>query len=178
MKPIQHNIYKGTSGKFGAIQFSLLPSHWVSSDPSSKVKVFGDNPVPPHDAADDSEMIQKDGCIFVHAASAVGPNKYDWDNKIVFALSLTDIGKLLVHFKNGQDLSLFHDPGAQSTRKGEVTKTMKFSSPKGIVNGAFINLVMNAGGKTTTHSIPLTVDELAILDTLLRAAVPKMLAWN
>ena len=149
----QFSVYKGTSGKFGALQFKLLPS---------------------------TGEIDNVGVVFVEACSSTGPNQYDWANKIIFALSPVDTGKML-HFMvtaeaNGS-LSLVHDPNMKGENQGKVVKTMQFYTKEGVLGGMMITVSKKENEAVTSHKIPLSGDEVMVLKNLLEAAIPAMFAW-
>lgn len=178
-RPLQYSIYKGKAGKWGSVQFNLSPPHHHCSNPRCKVKNF-DSPEQKCDCSD-VKMIQREGTIFLEITSAKAPDVYDWDNKITMALSINDMGKILVALRTGSALELLHDPGAGSESKGKIRKYLNISSPKGIENGCILNasetnsMTEQAPKK---HMVPMTLDEVTVLATLLQAAIGRCLAWS
>lgn len=152
-KPLVYAIYKGVGGKFGCFQFKLAPAY--------------DNPNRPD---------RLEGGVFIEAAPAIGANKYDWGKKIIFALSPSDIGKILHDGLRGGDLSIFHDPGAKSHRANVTKKSLKIV--KGQKGGFFWALREETAGAEKNVNIPVSNDEATIIAELLKAAVPKILGWN
>jgi hypothetical protein len=152
-KPLVYAVYKGVSGKYGCFQFKLATAY--------------DNPNRPD---------RMEGGVFIEAAQAVGPNKYDWDNKIVFALSASDIGKILNDGLRNGDVSIFHDPGAKSRRANITKKSLKIT--KGNKGGFFWALREETAGREKIVSIPVSNDEATIIAELLKAAIPKILGWS
>jgi hypothetical protein len=152
-KPLVFAIYKGVSGKYGCFQFKLANAY--------------DNPNRP-------ERI--DGGVFIEAAPAVGSNKYDWENKIVFALSVSDIGKILNDGLRGGEVSIFHDPGAKSDKANITKKSLKIT--KGQKGGYFWSLREETAGREKTVSIPVSNDEATVIAELLKVAIPKILGWS
>jgi len=147
----QFAIYKGHSAKFGGLQFDLgYPTE------------------------------QKKGAVFVNACSATGPNVYDWENKIVLALGVTDIGKIL-HFMvsaaPGGNLSLVHDPNMKGNQQGKVVKTMQFYTKDGVLGGMMVTVSSKQENKTVSHKIPMSGDEVIILKNLLESAIVPLLQW-
>jgi hypothetical protein len=117
-----------------------------------------------------------EGAVFIEAAPAIGPSKYDWaEQKITFAMSIKDIGQFLVGTKTG-NVDLFHDPGAGSDKKGQVTKklTLKAGETAGTF---FIFMSEKSAAREKKVSLPVSADEMRILVTLFEAAIPKMLNW-
>lgn len=161
---LQYNIYKGVKGPkqgqkygWGAIQFSFKPP------------VLSDN-----------YKDEKEGVIFVNAASSTASDVYDWSNKFVFALGLTDIGKILSFFVSagaGDSQSLYHDPDKGKENEGSKVKTMSFYTKEGCLNGCMITCSTKLNGEVVSHKIPVSGDEVIVLKNLLEAAIPLILGW-
>lgn len=151
-KPLVYAIYKGVSGKFGCFQFKLAPAY--------------DNPNRPE---------RMEGGVFIEAAPAVAANKYDWEKKIIFALSPSDIGKVLNDGLRKGDVSIFHDPGAKSAKANVTKKSLKIT--KGTKGGYFWSLREETAGAEKSVNIPVSDDEASVIAELLKAAIPKILGW-
>jgi len=152
-RPLSYAIYKGVNGKFGCFQFKLSTAY--------------DNPNRPE---------RMEGGVFIEAAPAIGPNKYDWKKKVIFALSVTDIGKVLSEgFRRDGKLSLYHDPGAKSNRANVTKKSLRIEA--GQRSGFFMHLREETAGNEKTITIPVSPDEATIIVELLKAAIPKILGW-
>jgi hypothetical protein len=149
-RPLTYKIYKGMGGKQGCFQFSL------SSAYSGKRK--------------------DEGAVFIEAAPTIGPNKYDWDNKVIFALSASDIGAVLTGFRQGK-FDIYHDPDAQTDRKGTRGKRLSLESGK-TPGTFFLRLSEKAGEDTKQTNISLQPNEARILLNLLEEALPKVLGWR
>lgn len=158
-RPLQYKIYKGIKGKFGAIRFGLLPAY-VNS---------GNNNKP-------------EGAVFVEAAPTIGVNNYDWENsKIVFALKVTDIGKILsfLKTKNESNLILLHDTGlSKGQPQGELVTILNISRPNETMKSFWVNMSQKEQGSVKNEvKIPISIDEMFVIYTLLEAAIPRILAW-
>jgi len=151
-RPLVYAIYKGVGGKFGCFQFKLSPAY--------------DNP---------NRADRMEGGVFIEAAPSMGPNKYDWGKKIIFALSVSDIGKVLNDGFRGGSLSLYHDPGAKSNKANITKKSLKVT--KGQKSGFFLSLREETAGNEKTVQIPVSTDEATILVELLKTAIPRVLGW-
>lgn len=150
-RPIKYAIYKGVNGKFGCFQFQLLPAYKSSKGP--------------------------EGAVFIEAANATAPNVYDWEHKIVFALSPADIGTFLSGFQSGS-CKLLHDPGAGSDRKGQKVKNLDLQAGQN-AGTFFLNLSEKIGDEEArVVKIPLNAGEARCIITLLTAALPVMLGWT
>jgi hypothetical protein len=177
LQPVQKAIYKGIKGSNGALQFNLQPAHRFCT--TCKKKDYTEDPTC---GVCKNKITTREGAVFVEVASTTGPNVYDWENKIVFALSDVDIGKILwgVKHKNKDGVfstSLMHDPGAKTASFGKVKKYMSIDSPDGPQAGCIIRMTEQSGDQKKTHTVPVSGDELVVLVTLLTAAIPRMLAW-
>lgn len=152
---MKYAIYKGMTGKYGAVQFQLSPP---------KIDENGNG--------------VREGAVFVEITKATGPNVYDWNSKITFALSVNDLGKVLTALRNGTECTLLHDPGAQTTTQGQVTKNFRFTlqTEKGmLLSVRETNKVVPGNDKN--YSIPMSPDEVSLLGTLVLRAIPACLGW-
>lgn len=161
--PLQYTVYKGVTGKFGAIRLSLK-------------KAYAD------------ERRDKDvGCVFVESAAAVGANDYDWENgKIIMALNVTDISKIILYLrqptnptfkKDEGKLKLLHDKGAGTPNKGIDITTLEINKPED-KDGFWFQMMKKSQGNTVKSSLPISQDEALAIATLLQAAIPLILAWD
>jgi hypothetical protein len=175
-KALQYAIYKGTGGKHGAIQLNFQKPHYYKD----RLKDFEGNQAFSNNGGKwelNPGWKAREGAIFMEIASTKDKNEYDWDNKIVLALSIDDMGKVLETLLTGNECKLMHDPGAKSETAGVVKKYLHFYSPKGIKEGCMISASMNAGGDTKTHTVPVSSSEVLVLRALFQAAISKSLNW-
>jgi hypothetical protein len=169
LNPQQYAVYKGMGGKFGALQFNLQRPHYYKD----KQKDFtGDLALENGKAKDGWKL--REGCVFLEIASAKDKNVYDWDTKIIFALSVSDIGKLLLGLNKKGDTELMHDPGAKTDAQGAVKK---FLNVKVSDQGALFSVTQAAGGDKRTHTVPMSPDEVVVLRQLLQSAISSALSW-
>jgi hypothetical protein len=173
IKPLQWQVYKGTGGKHGAVQFNLQRPHFYQG----KTRDFTGAK-----ALDESGRLRegwriREGAVFLEITSTKDKNVYDWDNKIIIALSVTDMSKILFTCMTGDECKIMHDPGAKSASQGVVKKYLTVTSPKGTKVGAMISATQDSSGKKRSHSVPLTGEELIVLRTLLQKAISEALAW-
>lgn len=172
MTPLQHAIYKGTGGKFGAIQFNLQSPHYYKG----KQKDFTGKT-----AFVDGKLAegwrQREGCVFLEITSAKDKNVYDWTNKVILALSVNDLGKCLMALVYGEECKIMHDPGAKSESAGDIKKYLSITSPKGVKVGCLIKVAKQENGETVSHTVPLSGEEVIVLRTLFQSAISKALNW-
>jgi len=159
--PLQFALYKGVTGKFGAMRLNLKKAYT------------------------DDRRDRDDGCIFLEMVPAVGPNNYDWENgKITMALSAVDIPKIILYlrspansvFKEGK-LKIFHDKGAGTADKGQDVTTLSIEKPAD-KDSFFFSVFQKKGTANKQASIPVSQDEALAVGILLQAAIPLILAWN
>lgn len=185
MKPLQHACYKGTGGKFGAIQWNLQDPHFYKD----RLKSYSEKDV--------FEMVEgkyrmksgwkkREGCVFVEMASATGKNLYNWSESVTMALSINDLGKLLFFLVTGKSsstrdedktMTIMHDPHAKSDRQGQIKKYLKFTSPKGTAAGCLVTITKMDGEQRLSHMVPMSGDELLTLRTLVQQAIARSIAW-
>ena len=172
MKALQYSLYKGTGGKWGALQFNFSGPHFYHG----KEKDFTGA-----QALKDGKLQegwdQREGAIFLEVTSTKAPNVYDWENKVVMALSVNDIGKLLFTLATGEPCNIMHDPGAKSENQGQVKKFLNVTSPQGLKSGVMFQVTQSQGDTKKSHSIPVSADEVMVLRSLLTAAISRSLGW-
>lgn len=176
MQPLQYAIYKGTGGKHGAIQFNFQPPHYYMG----KQKDFtGEEALELGEGRPHLKdgWRSRDGAVFMEITSTKGKNEYDWNNKIILALSPNDLGQILFTLVTGNECKLVHDPGAKTESQSKVKKFLNISSPKGTANGVMISVSMQAAGEKKSHTVPVSGHEVLILRTLIQEAISKALAW-
>ena len=188
---LQLKFYKGMKGKWGAIQLKPQDPHYYcpnqdcpgeERDDGRKVRVKDWNARTPRDCpVCRTKMKTREGAIFVEAASTVGDNVYDWDNKIRMALSASDLAKVLHILETGApgaEEEIMHDPGAGSSQQGQVGKWLKISSRDGATKGVMLNVRQRSNlEESKSHTIPLSGPEVRQLASCIRSFIPKALGW-
>lgn len=183
INPLQLAVYKGVSGKWGAVQLSpQRPHYYVKSVPGLKNydgKFIPDSWRETNPGLSKDDLTSREGCLFMEITSTTGKNEYDWENKITVALSVNDLSKLLVVLEGlAPEVKLMHDPGAKSASAGKVQKYVNLSSPQGIKEGCMLQVSeKKADGEMKKHTVPLTADEVCLLRTAVRGFIPVALAW-
>jgi hypothetical protein len=175
MRSLQYQIYKGKGAKFGAAQFNLAPSHMYCE--LCKAKNYNGETHPNTGNACSGKMISREGCVFLEITSPSAPDVYDWANKIIIALSVTDLGKLLVGLRAGTEVKLLHDPGAGSDKMGQIRKTLNFVSPNGLEQGGILTAGETSGDNKKQHKVPFTGDEVLVLAVLVQTAISRCMNW-
>lgn len=192
MNPMQYAIYKGTGGKYGAIQFNFQKPHFYSG----KQKDYTGSEA--FETVDGRRKLKdgwkaREGCVFVEIAPTIGKNEYDWKGqKIIMALSVGDQSKFLYFLATGKSpnrkererdgkptnsMTIMHDPHAKSDRAGQTQKYLKMYSPGGTAEGCMITITQKEGDQKREHTVPVTGDEVIALRTLLQTAISSALNW-
>lgn len=167
--PLQYSIYKGTGGKFGAIQFNFQKPHFYNQ----KEKDFTGAQALEGGRRKEGWK-EREGCIFLEITSAKDKNVYDWEKKVIMALSVHDMAKLLTGLNRAGKTEIMHDPNAKSEKQGLVKKFLNVTLSE---KGALFSVTQSSGGENTSHSVPLSPDEVVALRILLEQAIVKALNW-
>ena len=180
ISPLPLSFYKGVGGKFGAVQFRFREPHFYCVE--CKFKVY-DGILPPDvcPSCKVGKMKTREGCLFMEITSAIGPNEYDWDNKVSMSLSIVDLSKMLLVLEGAIDnVELLHDPGAKTSDQGKVQKNFSLSSPQGLKVGAMLFARQNDKeiNKTVSHTVGINASEAKRLAVAIRAVIPRALAWD
>ena len=185
MLPLRLAFYKGITGKYGALQFNpQMPHYYVKDQPSLKNfegRFIQSNWLDSNPSLTESDLASREGAVFLEITSAKDKNVYDWNKKIVFALSITDIGKWLEVLEGSKpEAKLMHDPGAKSTNQGKVRKYVEISAPGGIKDKGMVvtaSEVMAGSNTPIRHTVPLSSDECVTLRCAMQSFVAKAIAW-
>lgn len=147
-----YKIYKGLSGKWGALQLDLIPI----------------------------ENSRRDlGTVLITFANPKLNRTYDWDHKVIMALNLSDIATILEFLSSaefGGVTSIFHDPNAGTSESGQQEK--KLTLAKGNEHGWFLGVsYRSSSGASTEVRVPVKDGEMIVIKTLLQHAIPRILGW-
>jgi len=150
--PRSFKIYKGISGKWGALQLDLIPI----------------------------ERSKRDlGAVMITFANPKGDRTYDWDKKIIMALNTSDIAKIFEFValaKRNETTSIYHDPKAGTAESGEEYK--KLSLARGEKHDWFIGVQHKTEAKALNEvRLPIKDGEMTIIVRLLEHALPRILGW-
>jgi hypothetical protein len=162
-EPLQFALYKGVTGKFGALRLSLKKAY------------------------QDMRNERPHGCVFLDMAPSIGPNVYDWENqKIIMALTATDISKIILYLRapghkafarTDNKLKIYHDRGAGTNKKGQDVTSIEVNKPADRDN-FFFSTYQRKGEVTKKATVTISADEAISIGTLLQTAIPKILAWD
>lgn len=178
ISPLKLAYYKGLGGKHGAVQFHLQRPHYYCPKQGCRAKDFNAALPPSCPTHKDTEMVSREGCVFIDITSATGPNVYDWDKKIVMSFSITDMSAILYALSTKTECKILHDPGAKSERAGQIVKQFNMSALD--ERGCIISCSQKVSGQeqVTRHTVPMSPAEIMQLRMYLQAAMITALAWD
>ena len=131
-------------------------------------------------AAMQFDFNEKRECVFLEAARQQGmEQKFDWANKMVFKLGVTDIAKILVVLEGKADKAdLFHDPSKSKLAAPGNVKNTALNVQKGAGFGYYFKLSMQmASGSVDAVQLALSEDEAVLLRVMLKRAVERVYNW-
>jgi Whirly transcription factor len=114
------------------------------------------------------------GAVFLEAASQSGEKQFDWDQKIIMKWGLSDIGATLATLQGrNPQTKLFH-----KTEKASCSLELNYrDDPERAPYLLSISRQEEATKTLRKVAIPLSHAEAAILETALRIAIRRILAW-
>jgi hypothetical protein len=174
MEPLTHSIYKGKTGKYGAIQFRFIRPHYKCF--KCKERNYKTYTHPDGSSNCDGNMKQKEGVVLAEITSSTGPDTYDWDNKITMALSLSDLSKIILALQKNDKCQIFHDPNMNTSLQSKIMKTFALNPGKN--GGFFVQVSQKDSSGQKIHKIPLLADEVLTIRIIFTSLLSKMLAWS
>eukprot|EP01024_Parvocaulis_polyphysoides_P010863 TRINITY_DN13819_c3_g1_i1.p1 TRINITY_DN13819_c3_g1~~TRINITY_DN13819_c3_g1_i1.p1 ORF type:complete len:284 (+),score=25.36 TRINITY_DN13819_c3_g1_i1:78-854(+) len=151
----QFSIYKGKS----AMQVSLIPPTWAMYENGAK-------------------MVSKEGVLLLQFAKSTGPRQYDWNSKVMFAMSALEIGQIIDAPKDNDAYSFFHDPNMNNSSKGSVTKSLKIQQDTHGTAFFFSVQQLERGGNKTNISVPVSKSEYNVIANIAQFSIPYMLGFD
>jgi Whirly transcription factor len=117
--------------------------------------------------------VQK-AAIFVESAAQSGEKQFDWERKIIMKWGLSDIGSVLATFQGRTpQAKLFH----QSEKGSSTCELIYREDPERAPYLITISRQDAADKSLRKVTIPLSYSEAAILETALKTAIDRILAW-
>jgi hypothetical protein len=112
--------------------------------------------------------------VFVDAAAQCGEKQFDWDNKITMKWGLSDLGQVLATLQNRQGAAkLFH----QSDKANSAFELAPREDPAKAPYFMSVSRQDAADKSLRKVTIPITHAEAAVLETVVRVAISRILQW-
>jgi hypothetical protein len=94
-----YNVYKGKS----SVQFKPIRTAFKTLESGGRV-------------------LDRNGVLLLEFANSIGERQYDWQNKITFALSVTEMAQifLMPGGLQGNGVQCYHDPNMKTGQQGQV----------------------------------------------------------
>jgi hypothetical protein len=114
------------------------------------------------------------GAVFVDAAAQSGEKQFDWENKIIMKWALSDLGTVLAALQGRQpQAKLFH----QSEKANSAFELTYQDDPERAPYLLSVSRQTTEDKSLRKVTLPLSHGEAAVLETALRAAITRLLAW-
>eukprot|EP00899_Mesostigma_viride_P007000 jgi/Mesvir1/16300/Mv14228-RA.1 len=136
---------------------------------------------------DGNIVLEKQGSLLLEFSQAVsgrpGERKYDWANKLAFALSPAEMGGLLHDLDSavGQrgPIEFIHDPNIGTQDGGLVFKTLRISEFKEPTKDMYFALEMREKNKAPINiGIAITYGELMVFKESVRFLLSYLMGWH
>ncbi|KAI3986494.1 hypothetical protein MKX01_037776 [Papaver californicum] len=138
------------------------------------------SPIPPkfRQLQSGGVRIDRKGAMMLNFFPAVGPKKYDWQNRQGIALSVTEIGAL-ISLGPSESAEFFHDPSMLSSNAGQVRKKLSVQ-PLGNGGGFSFSLnVNNSVSKTSDQFyVPVSKAEFEVMRSSFNYILPHIMGWD
>jgi hypothetical protein len=120
------------------------------------------------------EFNREKASVFVEAASQAGEKQFDWENKATMKWGLADLGNALATLQGRQSQTkLFH----QSERANSAFELTYQTDPDRAPYLMSLSRQNQSDKSLKKVTIPVSHGEAAILETILRTAVARILGW-
>ena len=120
------------------------------------------------------EFNREKAAVFVEAASQAGEKQFDWENKATMKWGLPDLGNALATLQGRQSQTkLFH----QSERANSAFELTYQTDPDRAPYLMSLSRQNQSDKSLKKVTIPVSHGEAAILETILRTAVIRILGW-
>lgn len=113
-------------------------------------------------------FLEKEGAVLIEAAPGTGSGRdlsWDWDKKITFAISFTDITNIF----NADTVDIFH-------QSDDMPKKLQVNP--GAESGYFLTLSQGKGEARRSVKVSLTDGEWVVLRQTLMNMVPFIVGWE
>ncbi|KAK9820828.1 hypothetical protein WJX74_010313 [Apatococcus lobatus] len=154
-----YQLYKGKA----AASFKVIRPQWQS-------------------LPDGSYTISRAGTLLVEVAPAQqgtgtrpGERRYEWDSKVTFALSASELGEMIASQGRGIQ-PIFHDPGMNTGAQGQKTKSFRYQLMSQDSQDLYLQVEMNESGKQQQrYGLPVTRGEHEVITRIAKFIIPHLL---
>lgn len=117
--------------------------------------------------------------VFLEAAAQSSEQAFDWENKIVFKLGVSDIGKLLSVLEGKvKNIHIYHEPGKSPFALDKSVKNNALGVSKTDFGFIFKVSQQTLDKRVRLVSVPFSEDEAILLKILLQQSVAKIFGWD
>ncbi|KAL4441252.1 hypothetical protein ABPG77_011489 [Micractinium sp. CCAP 211/92] len=121
--------------------------------------------------------ISREGTVLLEFANALGPQKYDWEQKATFGLSAVECAMVLESTDARRECAFFHDPNKGSAAEGSVQKSLAIK-PIQQGGGWFFTINVSQGGSKSYISCNVSDAELRLIKTVMQFLMPRLLGFD
>lgn len=122
-------------------------------------------------SANNGRYVSKQGTLYLNFAKALGRNDngriYDWNTKVVFALSVGECGELLDKYSVG--FKFTHALG---------TKVMQLLPKEDGLGMRFDIAITDRDGNVSTVAVDVSWGELQVIRSLVEHSIPRLLGFD
>ena len=117
--------------------------------------------------------VSKEGAILLEVAKSIGEKKFDWQNKISFAIGIQDLKQLFENVENPPRL-------IHQTPNSPLTKSLEFQPGQGRYEGTFMLKLAqknSSNNESNMIAVPLSSGEKDMLFRMMDKYSLYMLGW-
>jgi hypothetical protein len=108
----------------------------------------------------------------VESALSAGERKYDWENKVTFSLTVTEMASLMMHLSDpSKPVKFTHDPGIGTDKASKAIKVMSVSTVANDKGGQSTFVQLEQKSTESKISVPLSESEARVLYIFLNNAI-------
>jgi hypothetical protein len=120
------------------------------------------------------ELNREKGAVFVDGANQSGEKQFDWERKITMKWGLADLGAVLaVLERRAPEAKLFH----KTEKSNSAFEMTSQNAPDRAPYFIHMSHQDTASKQVKKVAIPLSHAEAAVLETLLKTAVVRLMSW-
>lgn len=115
----------------------------------------------------------------VESALSAGERKYDWDNKVTFSMTVTEMASVMMHLSDpSKPIKFTHDPGIGTDKAAKAIKVMSVSTVDNNKGGRSTFVQLEQKSTDSQISVPLSEAEARVLYIFLTNAIAGHLGFG